>query len=81
MKHGGYRLCLCLSMGVFSELSKISNTPSPDKNEQVFVSVCVLVLIRAVSGEDVCVVLVVYVCFVQSAAGVRRLNIILKSHS
>ncbi len=36
----GYRFCLCLSAGVFTKLNKITNTPSPDKNEQEFVSLC-----------------------------------------
>lgn len=38
MKHGGYRFCLCLSAGEFTKLHEISNTPSPDKHEQEFVS-------------------------------------------
>lgn len=37
---GGYRLCLCLPAGIFTKLNEISNTPSPDENEQDSVSLC-----------------------------------------
>lgn len=40
MMRAGYRFCLCLSAEVFTKHSEISNTPSPDKNEQEFVSLC-----------------------------------------
>ena len=54
MMRRGYRFCLCLSAGLFTKLNEISNTHSPEKMNKSL-SVCVLVLIRAVSREDVCV--------------------------
>lgn len=40
MMRGGYRFCLCLSAGVFTKLYEISNSHSPEKNEQEFVGLC-----------------------------------------
>lgn len=40
MMRGGYRFCLCLSTGVFTKLSEIITTPSPDQIGQEFVGLC-----------------------------------------